>query len=61
MNINIVFSVYRRVWYRTFVFPHFDGKQLPAVGVDEEFPQKTQRVHKEGIFKLLPRVNTPTD
>lgn len=47
-----------RVSYQTFVLPEFDGKELPSVGVDDEFAQETQRVNEERIFKLLPGVNT---
>ncbi len=47
------------VEYCTFAFPHFDGKDLSSIGVDEEFPQDTQRVDKDYIFKLFSCINAP--
>lgn len=45
----------------TFTLPDFDGKKFPPIGVDEEFPQDTQWVDKEGVVELFPWINTPLD
>lgn len=45
----------------TFPRPHVDRKQLPPIGVDEEFPQHAQWMNKKGVFQLLSRVNAPLD
>lgn len=44
---------------RTFALSHFDGEQLPSTLVDDDFPQDTQGVNKEGIVQLLGRVKAP--
>lgn len=44
---------------QTCVIPYFNGKELPSVGVDEEFTQEAQRVNKEWIFHLLSGIKSP--